>query len=324
MNDGLNGFQRDLVHLLLTHIKTEKKAIQLLGLSLEFYLFSKHTRFNWAISSVFPLIRSHPLCNEAMLPTGRKMLVKNVNGPFNCAFGVVVKKIEGGVWRIDASFLKTSDSSAFGVVRCTPSFPFGDINSINEYCYYESCGGCYQGGCCWGNNPFGKGKVISIQCDMVEKKLYFFLENLRQPVSFKNIPSSVMFFIRCNTRGNAFEFIALRRIKYSPYPPPPPPPPLPPSRTLPWLVSSRLSRISSALSSLSMSSSSSSSSSSPSLLSTSVSAPVPNTSSDSASSNDFVTIQSQVAAIFNPYNDTVHCFMREVEWNYDHGEEICR
>jgi hypothetical protein len=136
--------------------------------------------------------------------------IKNLTKGFGCA--VLDPFINSGTWMFEGRCLRKKDFVAFGLMSATKEKPFVDFNNDGEYLWYFSEGNVTQNGDHIGNRSWKVNDIVTLEVsfDAESPTLGFYVNRVKQPLRFVNIPKSIRFFACSIVVDDCFEVLLLK------------------------------------------------------------------------------------------------------------------
>lgn len=153
-------------------------------------------------------IVNHPLFPNTIEVHGRVVrAVRLAVQRWNSAFAVLNKKLETGIYQ-----LTCKGEATVGVFSCPGRLEEHHLGDGNYLIANYQNGCVWQNGLWWGNNPSSSLSVVGVEVDMEQHTLRIFLDGVLQPVSFRSLPSPLLFYLgftRVEAEAEIISFTAL-------------------------------------------------------------------------------------------------------------------
>ncbi|KAA6373910.1 MAG: hypothetical protein EZS28_030562 [Streblomastix strix] len=188
--NGLIGLGEYVLLEILSEIKLVPNAVEFIGVNKKTFQLIKHARFYKIIETLnYPIsiINSGPNQFELVdIDVDQIKIVMKLNGTI-----LLSQVLENGIWSVEIIF---QSYQRFGL----------DCENIAAY-----CGGNWEGVIQYkckvysGNVRFQKNEIIRLEFDSEKGTLFFFVDNIQQPVYISGIKEKVRFVIFMNSGGES-------------------------------------------------------------------------------------------------------------------------
>lgn len=155
---------------------------------------------------------NHPAYPGLVEVKGRMVKSLKFGQEFNGSFVVLSKRLERRVFRLTCK----------GLIQLCGSTIIGELEdhrftNTNYFNFGNPLGKpfLWQNGFSYGINSCTENDIASVEVDMDNRTIHFFVNNTLQPVSYSGVPSPIIVYASVSKVGSVMEIISFEALQHS-------------------------------------------------------------------------------------------------------------
>lgn len=210
VKNGLIGANRDVLFKLMRVMRNTDKIRCIIGLCELSYSWKNNGKFCWVCNNIIPKMVCFPdKENRILVKENRTVVVSVKEHAFIAIDELIDRPI---VMRLDCMFPDPKSIFSLGIIACTPNNPYGDLSNLGTQAEYSQLGHVDQVTPECGNNEISHQDLVGMEVDIQNRRLDFYLNNIRQPVALSGIPRSLKFKVWLAGKDMTFRLLSFRRV----------------------------------------------------------------------------------------------------------------